>query len=140
MPGPARAQDPAASALLLLAVRRALVGEPMGPGGPVSLFAGIDRSWLGSPMEVQSAPIRSGSVDAAVRWHGDRPALLWDTHLDSGVELTAPSLDPSWTDDRPSGDALLAATPSLTVEHGPASPLVRRGEDREPDDDPGSFA
>ena len=50
----------------------------------------------------------------AIRWHGDRPALLWELHPhdDRGrVRLTTPTLDPSWSSDALSGEALLAPVP-----------------------------
>ncbi len=139
--GPTRGHDPVASGLLLLAVRRALVHEPLGSGGPVEVFGGIDRSWMGSSMEVHDAPVAGGAVDVAVRWHGQRPALLWDLRSTRPLQLTAPGLDPGWSDERSAAEALLAPTPSLQVEPGPESPAVRRGEDLDADDEgPGSFA
>ena len=54
-----------------------------------------------------------------MRWHGDRPALLWELapHAGAGpVRLTAPGLDPSWSTSEVAGDALLAPTA------GPAHP------------------
>jgi hypothetical protein len=136
--GPQRSHDPAASALLLLATRRALAYEANGSGGPVMVFGGIDTSWLGSSMEVHRVPIAGAMVDIAVRWHGDRPALLWDSGL-GDVQLTAPGLDPSWSASASKGEALLAPTPSLSVEPGPESPQVQRGDDLDVGDEPGSF-
>jgi hypothetical protein len=57
---------------------------------------------------VHDAPTRRGPVSYAVRWHGTRPALLWDAP--DGVELRAPGLDPSWSSSVPRGEALLAAS------------------------------
>ena len=64
----------------------------------------------GRPLEVRDAPTAIGRLSYAVRWHGDRPALLWelDPHPDVGAfELTAPGLDRSWRTTDPSGEALL---------------------------------
>jgi hypothetical protein len=44
-----------------------------------------------------------------VRWHGARPALLWDAPV--GVELRTPVLDPSWSTREPAGETLLAEPP-----------------------------
>src|SRR3712207_8333250 len=46
----------------------------------------------------------------AVRWHGERPALLWElTPHDATTRLsiTAPGLDPAWATSELRGEALL---------------------------------
>ncbi|MCB1031417.1 MAG: hypothetical protein KDA95_08755, partial [Acidimicrobiales bacterium] len=46
-----------------------------------------------------------------IRWHGQRPALLWDLqpHDDLGpVTLRTPSLDPEWSTTELRGETLLA--------------------------------
>jgi hypothetical protein len=40
-----------------------------------------------------------------VRWHGDRPALLWS--VPAGTRISAPGLDPEWSSADPQGEALL---------------------------------
>jgi hypothetical protein len=49
-------------------------------------------------------------VSFAVRWHADRPALLWDHQPRGGrpVDLRAPGLDPRWSSSEPRGEALLS--------------------------------
>jgi hypothetical protein len=89
---------------LLLALRRLLVHE--GADGTVTICAELPRAWRGGPLEVHDAPTRRGPVSYAVRWHGSRPALLWD--VPEGVLLRAPGLDPAWSTAEPRGDALLA--------------------------------
>ncbi len=67
----------------------------------------VPSAWLGQPLEVHDAPLPHGSVSFAVRWHGERPALLWEsTH--TGV-VRCPGLDPSWRGTGLKGEALLAA-------------------------------
>jgi hypothetical protein len=44
-----------------------------------------------------------------VRWHGPRPALLWE--CEGAGRIRAPGLDPAWSTDEPRGDALLAPHP-----------------------------
>ena len=41
----------------------------------------------GSPIDVRDAPTRRGPVSYSVRWHGDRPALLWE--VPAGVRVHA---------------------------------------------------
>lgn len=97
---------------LLLAVRGLLAheSEPEAHGheGPtVTLVAELPVAWRGQSIEVRDAPTRLGPVSYAVRWHGARPALLWDAP--AGARLVAPGLDPTWSTEEPSGDALLEA-------------------------------
>ncbi len=47
-------------------------------------------------------------VDYAVRWHGDRPAVLWEV-TGEPVELTAPLIDPEWRTAELKGEALWPA-------------------------------
>ncbi len=91
---------------LLLAVRALLVAET-GEGG-ITLLHELPASWRGQPIEVHDAPTRAGKVSFAVRWHGERPALLWTAP--PGVRLRAPGLDPGWSSDETSGEALLAGS------------------------------
>ena len=74
-------------------------------------------AWLGQPVEVHQVPTRIGAVSWAVRWHGERPALLWDVvpHDPGGdpPAVTAPGLDPAFTATGWQGEALLAPPPAL---------------------------
>ena len=90
---------------LLLAARSLLAHE--GADGTVTLLGDLPPAWRGQPITVHDAPTRAGPVSYAVRWHGPRPALLWEAP--AGTTLRAPGLDPTWTTDEPRGDALLAA-------------------------------
>ena len=73
----------------------------------VLLAEPVPPAWFGQPLEVHDAPLSDGSVSFAVRWHGDRPALLWETtHLG---DVRCPGLDPSWCGVGLKGEALLAA-------------------------------
>jgi hypothetical protein len=87
----------------LAAVRAVLVRER---DEAVVLLVDWPREWIGQPIDVRDAPTRHGPVSCSVRWHGERPALLWDGP--AGVTFTAPGLDPTWSSDQPRGEALLA--------------------------------
>ena len=89
---------------LLGAVRGRLLADD---GRVVDLLPGFDRDWLGASLAVHDAPVRGGCVSFAVRWHGARPALLWD--VPEGRTLRAPALDPGWSATESRGEALLAA-------------------------------
>ena len=110
--------DPAVTAAFLVFVRDLLVREV--PGGLV-LSSLVPGSWLGQGWEVHDAPTAQGNLSYAVRWHGDRPALLWDLEAHEGtgsVRLTAPGLDPAWSTTDRRGEALLAP---VAVPEGPAT-------------------
>jgi hypothetical protein len=115
-------------ARFLLAVRKLLVCER---GGHVDLLPGFRPDWLGQNLAVHDAPLRSGRVSFAVRWHGARPALLWDAPPEVTVRI--PALDPSWSTAGGVGETLLATPPAALLAMG--SPQ-REGERI---DDPDSF-
>jgi hypothetical protein len=94
---------PAGGAALLLAVRSLLAHEA--DDGTLTLLAELPPHWRGQSLEVHDVPTRLGRLSYAVRWHGPRPALLWDAP--PGVRLRAPGLDASWATGEPRGDALL---------------------------------
>ena len=89
-------------------VRNLLVREV--PGG-LALCSMLPDAWLGQALEVHDAPTHAGVLSFALRWHDDRPALLWDlrTHDDTAgdVTITAPGLDPSWSSTERRGEVLL---------------------------------
>ena len=91
----------------LAAIERGLVAPR--PGGAELLSAGLPANWLGKNFEVFGLPTAAtGTVSFAVRWHGDRPAILWEQSPgDNGpVELTALVLAPLWASSEVSGEAL----------------------------------
>lgn len=82
--------------------------------------AGLDLipAWTsaqaGEPIELHNCPTRWGRLSFAVRWHGRRPALLWeltvwpDRSVADPVRLTASAIDPTWSTDQLVGETLLA--------------------------------
>jgi hypothetical protein len=63
-------------------------------------------AWLGQSVEAHGVPAGEATVGMALRWHGARPALLWEA--DAPVRLTCSGLDPAWTGSGASGEALLS--------------------------------
>jgi hypothetical protein len=103
-PGPVLPDDPAG---FLVALRAALVHEV--GDRTLALLASFRDEWRGAPIEVHAMPTRLGRVSYAVRWHGERPALLWEVaDAAPALVLRAPGLDPTWSSTAPSGEALLA--------------------------------
>jgi hypothetical protein len=103
--GPAAPSGPASAV-------RALVGSldswASGRGRVVELLtAGIPAELLGQSFEVNDARAGEAMVSYAVRWHGERPAVLWESSVPITVRCSA--VDPAWHAEGTRGDALLAA-------------------------------
>ena len=114
---------------ILAEMRDALIAEAR---GRIDIVPGFRPVWLGQSIAVHDAPLRAGRCSFAVRWHGSRPALLWDAPPD--VEVRAPKLDPSWSTRDAVGETLLAEPPAGLLSMGTAA---RVGT---PVDDPDSFS
>jgi hypothetical protein len=101
-----------AAADLLSVVRNLLVRDVRTVDGvtDLALCSMLPDAWLGQGIEVHDAPTHAGRLSFAVRWHGDRPALLWelDPHDGAAARFTAPGLDAAWTSSELQGEALLA--------------------------------
>lgn len=110
--------DPVEAARFWVEARRLLLVEDVDraaadDGVPVvELLPAFPTAWLGGVVEVHRAPVAGFEVSFAIRWHGYRPALLWEI-TGGGDEtevprLVCPSLDPSWRSSGRSGETLLA--------------------------------
>ena len=77
--------------------------------GSVQIFGrGIPRLWLGANLEchrVSAGPMHT--VSFGIRWHGEKPALLWEVSGPAGVKLDAGLCDPTWSSVEPTGETLL---------------------------------
>ena len=73
--------------------------------GGADLLAGFTGDWAGHGIEVYGAPLGAATLGYAVRWHGERPALLWESS--AALQLTCSTLDPAWSTQAPRGEALL---------------------------------
>jgi hypothetical protein len=153
----------ASTAAVLDLVARLAVHEP---GGGLDLLPAVPDAWLGQPVEAHGVPTSFGRLSYALRWHGERPALLWELepHDDTavgeavaaaagGFVLRAPGLDPSWQSTDLRGEVLLAAPgrlPSTAAEPEPdeaeGTPVELPGTagrtplDPGPEDGAGSFS
>ncbi len=101
----------AAAALVDLVV--GLVVDDRGPD-QLRLLPHVPVGWLGQPIDVSDLATSAGVLSYAVRWHGERPALLWELvpHENGPVVLSCPGLDESWSSTEPAGEVLLEAPPS----------------------------
>jgi hypothetical protein len=100
---------PDGPAPFLAAVRDLLVGADVEASDEeaASLLVELPSEWRGQSVEVHDAPTRAGRISYAVRWHGARPALLWE--CERPIRLSAPGLDRAWSTSEARGEALLAA-------------------------------
>lgn len=118
-----------------LAVRLAALFDlaALDTAGGAALLPAVASSWWGVPMEAHGLRTAWGAVSWALRWHGDRPALLWEVAPADGLgddpapTLTATGLDPSWRGTGWQGEALLASPGGGRTEPDPA-PLTVEGQ------------
>jgi hypothetical protein len=108
---------PSTSAFLRLARTLAVIERPDG----LHVLPVVPDSWFGQSIEIHDLPTQHGRLSLAVRWHGERPAVLWDVEPHSNDRLTdlvagqvpfrlsIPGLDPVWSTSERRGEALLAA-------------------------------
>ncbi len=125
--GPDSAADAAdfwlgARALLIRPAASAAISP--GPAGPdhrpvVELLPEFPAAWRGGTVEIHRAPVHGALISFAIRWHGYRPALLWEVEGDVAVELRCPGLDPEWSTTDIKGEALLAGA----AEELPDAPM-----------------
>lgn len=94
--------------------------------GPRLFPAGIPRAWWGQNVEAHRVPTGPNStVSFAVRWHGDRPALLWETAGEL-VTLESPVVAPRWVTSEQTGETLWPAPAA------PSGPVPASSGDDEP--------
>ena len=78
----------------------------------IDLLPEVPSEWFGRPVDVRGFGTLRGRVSFSVRWHGRRPAMLWErTGGPEQVELRCPGLDPSWSSIERHGETLLAEPP-----------------------------
>ncbi|MDG1876508.1 MAG: hypothetical protein P8I99_03720 [Acidimicrobiales bacterium] len=78
--------------------------------GRLSMLPKVPESWQGQSIDVRRMVTGLGSLSFSVRWHGNRPAVLWErTGGPDGAVLGCPGLDPSWSTSERNGEALLPA-------------------------------
>jgi hypothetical protein len=110
-----RGASPVALAGFLLLGRDLLVVEPA--AGHAVLVPVLPAAWWGQSLGVHDVVLSGGErLSFAVRWHGTRPALLWEASRP--LRLTAPGLDPSFTADGARGEVLLGEVTSTSMTGG----------------------
>ena len=91
----------------------------------LDVFSGYVPSLAGREIDVRQLPTRWGIVSYSLRWHGRRPAVLWEMTPWRGrsaaheFALTASTLDPRWQHRGSEGEALLAEPAEADFETPP---------------------
>lgn len=94
----------------LIAWVESLLAAPAADGACVLMPDGFPEAWLGQNFETYRLPASpTQQISYAVRWHGERPAVLWEVTGDGRLALNAGTADPSWSSVETTGEALLAA-------------------------------
>lgn len=75
----------------------------------IDIVPAMSSAWLGQNLRVARMPTPAGLLSYAIRWHGPRPALLWELTGDAGTDfsITCASIDPSFRTSDRTGEALL---------------------------------
>ena len=115
--------------------------------GGALLPAGMPADWLGQSVDVYGVPTVPGSaVSFAIRWHGERPAVLWE-QTGVPVQLCAPAVAPEWRSSDATGETLWPRPPGadpVVADVGPGADVpatpTPNGAEIDLDADPGSFS
>ena len=87
--------------------------------GEVDVLPGASPRWLGQKVSFTNMPTAAGRLSVALRWHGERAAILWELadHHGNGpapdFTLRCSRLDPDFASTERSGEALLAVPQTL---------------------------
>lgn len=107
--------DESVAVLRLAALEDRLVRDG-GNGRIVLLPDGFAPTWLGQSIEVHGVAVGADRrFSFAVRWHGARPAVLWE-HEGSREVLVTSGVDPDWSSTEPTGESLWRAPAPAAVD------------------------
>ena len=71
----------------------------------------LPEAWRGTSVDARSLMTRHGVLSFSLRWHGPRPAVLWERQAARAAGSPGPTmrcgLDEPWASAAPSGEALL---------------------------------
>jgi len=95
------------AAELVTAVRSIAVDDA---GGELRVLAALPAMWRGRTIDAFALPVANGTLSYGIRWHGPRPALLWEANLapEAPFQISAPGIDPAFHSTERAGETLLA--------------------------------
>lgn len=96
--------DPARAAATVRAIRNSIVDDTA-TADTLDLAPGFAESWRGASVDISNLPTNHGHVSFALRWHGNKPAILWD----APAPITARAIDPLFRSADATGEVLLGA-------------------------------
>ena len=106
--------DAASTSLPTMAIEDRFARTLSGAGA-VLMPEGLDPAWFGTAIEAHGLVVGGGRrLSYALRWHGERPAVLWEV---TGGSDSSPwrveggGLDPHWSSTEVRGEALLGVPP-----------------------------
>jgi len=105
--------DLRSSAVMAAHLRNTLViDDPVADGGQsadLHILPVLPLEWRGLGVEAHQIPTSWGEASFGLRWHGPRPALLWEIHTvdDRPVTIRVPSVSSTWQTTEPVGESLL---------------------------------
>lgn len=105
-PNPA---EPGTGAAYLVGLRQRFVDSRS--LGVVGLLADLSPTWRGRAIDVFDAPVGDAKLSYGLRWHGPRPAMLWNVEPQADptpLTLQMPAIDRAWSTEELAGEALLA--------------------------------
>ena len=93
---------------------------------------GVPAEWLGQNFEAHGVPVApDASVSFALRWHGGRPAILWEL-TGAKVTLSSQQMAPGWSTDQRTGETLWPVPPNAppnAAHNGSTLTAVVGGDD-----------
>lgn len=112
--------DPAAVAARLLLLADIVAVDDF---GGLNLLWGMPTSWGGRSLQFSGWTTAWGELSYAVRWHGERLAILWEITPHPAIDptrvaptLRAGAIDPAWSASGWSGEGLLTPHASFVPE------------------------
>ncbi len=117
--------SPHARASLLVGLLSLCMSEM--PDGEIDVFPGASSRWLGQKVSFTNMATAAGRLSVALRWHGERAAILWEFADPEGdavapaVTLRCTRLDPAFSSSERSGEALLAVPETLLAQRNAES-------------------
>lgn len=125
--------SPHARAGLLVGLASLCISESQDGDGTtiIDVFPGASPRWLGQKVAFTNGVTSVGPLSVALRWHGERAAILWEfADLDpddadsegqsptvrNGFAIRCSAIDPTFTTSERSGEALLEEPKALIAE------------------------